>query len=211
MTLIVGDIHGKVPQLLNLVKMQGEAETIQIGDLGMGFQPMHLIQEQFMPPNTRFIRGNHDNPAVCRAQTSFIEDGTIEGNRMFIGGAWSIDHMWRTPGVSWWHDEECSIEQLEGFVDKAVREKPEVMITHDGPQEIIPEIFNDVILHKDKLPTRTGQAFDRIRQLVQPKLWIFGHWHIDRRMFIDKCEYVCLAELSGRHVDFDTLHVGELV
>jgi hypothetical protein len=58
--------------------------------------------------------GNHDNPYMCKQDmVGYISDGTVEGDVMYIGGAWSIDNPvappgWyrRTAGFDWWFDEE---------------------------------------------------------------------------------------------------------
>lgn len=221
MTRFIGDVHGKYDRYKTIMK--NCKDSIQIGDMGVGFRRSSSTKgepSEFYPNppydvmkrgNHRFIRGNHDNPGVCKNHTQCIPDGTIEGNMMFIGGAWSIDRAYRTENYDWWADEECSAQQLSDLVDLAIDEKPEIMITHDCPEGIVRDMFLGYELHKEVYPTRTGQALESIRQLVRPKLHIFGHWHIDRVMFIDGTQYVCLAELSCRDVNLETLEVSELL
>jgi len=144
--------------------------------MGVGFKNFH---DEYLanPPydhmvsgNHRFIRGNHDNPAVCHNHTQCIKDGTIEGDVMFIGGAWSIDWTLRTEGYSWWSDEQCSQEQLNQFVILLSRKDLSIMITHDFPEGIVPSVFLNH--NKEHIHTRTGQALESIRQLTRPALWI---------------------------------------
>ena len=77
MTLIkfIGDVHGKYGRYETILK-NSDLPTIQVGDMGVGF--FHRDYEGTLRPfanppydkmvagNHRFIRGNHDNPYVCR-------------------------------------------------------------------------------------------------------------------------------------------------
>ncbi len=203
MTLLVGDVHGKFERYKTLIK--NHQNTIQVGDMGLGFKNLHgdyvtnPPYDLMVKQNARFIRGNHDNPIVCKNHKQWIPDGTIEGNVMFIGGAWSIDYALRTEGYSWWENEQCSQSKLGTFVDLAIQRKPSVIISHDCPMGIVPAMF---LNHsKEHIVTRTGQALESIRQLAPPKLWVFGHWHESRDVMVEGTRFVCLAELEA--VDFD--------
>ena len=216
MTIMIGDVHGKYNRYKSIIKQH--KDTIAIGDMGIGFRDRRGDRFLINPPydrmvenNARFIRGNHDNPSVCKNHTQYIADGTIEGNVMFIGGAGSIDREHRTENIDWWADEECSTQELSDIVDLAIEKKPEIIVSHDCPQEVVRPLFLGYDLHKSLYPTRTGQALESIRQLVKPKLWIFGHWHIDRDAIIDGTRYICLAELACRDINFDTMEVSGIL
>src|SRR5215475_1197882 len=108
MTFFIGDVHGKFEPYKRLIK--DRRDTIQVGDMGVGFQGWRNGELVYLtnPPydrmvegNHRFIRGNHDNPGVCRQQRQWIADGAVEGDMMFVGGAFSIDREWRTEGLDW--------------------------------------------------------------------------------------------------------------
>ncbi len=203
MTLLIGDVHGKFERYKTLTK--NHRDTIQVGDMGVGFKNLHgdwITNPPFdhmKKGNHRFLRGNHDNPGVCRNHKQWIPDGTLENNVMFIGGAWSIDYALRMEGFSWWVNEECSHEQLNAFVDLAIAKRPSVIVSHDCPEGIVPALF---LNHsKQHLHTRTGQALESIRQLAPPKLWVFGHWHESRDVMVQGTQFVCLAELEAREFD----------
>ena len=87
----IGDIHGKLWEYQSLLTC--EYPTVQVGDFGAGFR---VIPE--FDPKDRWIRGNHDDPTIARANPNWIPDGTVEGKIMYIGGAWSIDRAYRIPG-----------------------------------------------------------------------------------------------------------------
>jgi len=99
----IGDVHGKYSPYHRAV-VQAPKGSIQVGDLGLGFVKTdgeywpNPSYDKMVANNARFIRGNHDNPAVCARHKQWIADGTIEDGVMFIGGANSIDRHMRTEG-----------------------------------------------------------------------------------------------------------------
>lgn len=199
----IGDVHGKYRQYKAIIK--GCERSIQVGDMGVGFYkrgpdgaPLALANPPFdaMYPNHRFIRGNHDNPAVCKRQHLWIPDGTVEGDMMFIGGAWSIDRAWRTEGFDWWADEELSYQELSTLIDVYLAAKPRIMVTHDCPKVTQQHIHSHHIEN-----TRTNGAFQSMFELHQPELWIFGHHHTSFRRVINGTQFICLNELE--YIDLD--------
>ena len=213
LTRIVGDIHGKFTDYevfsLNLSKMRHRGDiappdrSVQVGDFGIGFykEHWHNMVNDWMKknPGHRFIRGNHDNPAKCKEMTGYIPDGTIEGDVMYIGGAWSIDHDMRIEGKSWWRDEELSIEELNQLYDVYVDKKPRVMITHDCPTSVAWEMFLSKglgLFGEGQIKTRTGEALQAMFEAHKPEEWYFGHWHHTRKDEILGTKFHCLGELD---------------
>ena len=200
----IGDVHGKFRQYKNLI--DSCTASIQLGDMGVGFYHETTGQASANPPydhmvagNHRFIRGNHDNPGVCKKHTQYIPDGHIESTpggavSMYIGGALSIDKPWRTPNFSWWEDEELNAKELNTFVDVYQSVKPDIMITHTCPENVASKLFANG--EKLDFPSRTQQCFDSLFHLHQPKMWLFGHWHIHKDEVINDCRFICLAELQ---------------
>jgi hypothetical protein len=150
MTLVrfIGDVHGKYGRYKKLIA--DVENSIQVGDMGVGFRRVGGFRDGELysnPPhyamaraNHRFIRGNHDNPGECAKHSQWIDDGKIEGDTMFIGGAVSIDRALRQEGYNWWSDEELSAERLNELVDRFVQIRPRVMVTHDCPEEVAVEM-----------------------------------------------------------------------
>jgi hypothetical protein len=213
-TLIIGDAHGKWQNYIDLVGQSGVSRTVQIGDFGVGFgggnsaNEARLTQWMTENPTNRFIRGNHDGPEACRNMPGYIDDGMVENDVMFIGGAWSIDGPgcpWdahRLPGHDWWYDEECSDSAFDTCQDIYAATKPRVMITHDCPSTVSKRMFFDTgILGGDIYKTRTGEALQRMLDIHRPELWIFGHWHNSTQLDMDGTKFVCLAELDTMIVD----------
>ena len=124
---------------------------------------------------------------------------------MFIGGAMSIDKMYRIPGFSWWEGEELSIKELNDMVTVYLTEKPRVMITHDCPREVSEVLMsrgtNDGCAKTEG--SRTSQALQSMWSAHSPDLWVFGHWHLSFDHILHGgrekgTRFVCLAELEYR-------------
>ena len=173
---LVGDIHGDFGVLGIAARVvDADVPIIQVGDFGMGFvtPPKNIDAEN----GIFFIRGNHDDPAACRQHSSWICDGYVEEEMMFVGGAYSIDWKHRTPGVSWWEDEQISYEEMDA-IEKTYREcRPSIMITHDLPSTFISETWQRRHPYAERHMTRTGEFLSHLHLIHQPKLWVGGHWH----------------------------------
>lgn len=211
MPIFIGDVHGKFKQYRELIR--DKQNTVQVGDMGVGFRYSHGPREGEMRANPpydamlegghRFIRGNHDNPAECRKHSQFIADGTIEYNMMFIGGAVSIDKEWRVPNYSWWADEELSTDELNRLVDAYKEAKPQIMVTHDCPESLA-EAMACIGDNGGKLDpqftSRSRQAFESMLYHHRPKIWVYGHWHNSFDHVIDGTRFVCLGELEAKEL-----------
>lgn len=191
---VIGDIHGAITPYLD--RISGTEKSVQIGDFGFGFLSNHeedYLRENMPEGNHRFIRGNHDDPQRCREQDCLplIEDGIIEDDIMYIGGAWSIDAYRRLPGVTWWYDEECSEHDLFNFVKYAEQVRPRVIISHDGPKHVVKGMFlgpRDI-----QHPNRTSTYLQYLLDVHKPELWIFGHWHQTKEYKMGGVTFQCLG------------------
>lgn len=205
LTRLIGDIHGEWElyhqTATDAINFGGCERTIQVGDFGVGFSGpyWHDRADEFHWDGThRFIRGNHDDPSRCKKMAGWIQDGLIENDVMFIGGAWSIDHALRTEGVSWWADEELSIEEFYRLIEVYDQVRPRVMITHDAPIDVTTEMFiqSGLALFKRNakaIPTRTGMAFNTMLAIHQPEEWYFGHWHYSMKYKYGRTMFQCLG------------------
>jgi hypothetical protein len=218
-TRIIGDVHGLKYDLESLVhELNPETMSVlQLGDLGVGFGQSDYWHESldklFTDLNGGWIRGNHDNPAVCETMNSWIADGDIRDHVMFIGGAWSIDNPiappgWhrRTAGVDWWFDEECSDPQFEKMLESYAHHRPKVLITHDCPASVSYDMFwRSGFLTGPRYPTRTGAWLDKFFEIHRPKYHFFGHWHNTICYSNLDTVHVCLDELDFMDVDLADL------
>ncbi|AGR47928.1 metallophosphoesterase [Sinorhizobium phage phiM7] len=195
---LIGDLHGDMNAYLNIISDCDR--SIQVGDFGIGFIRSLPVVD---PNKHEFIRGNHDDPSACKRQAAYIPDGTIRNDVMFVGGAYSIDWAYRTPGLSWWDDEECSPEQLESFIEKYIEAKPRVMITHETPDCVADVMCSDMNWKKYPLPSRTRDAFDVMFKAHKPKLWVAGHWHLPWQKHVHGTHFVVLNINEYIDVDLD--------
>ncbi len=205
---LIGDCHGLYDRYKTVIK-DAPGGSIQVGDMGVGFiYPTGPREGEFFPNpphdsmvkyKARFIRGNHDNPGVCKDQSQWIPDGTVEGDTMFIGGAISVDRERRIENYSWWAKEELSIAELNDLTDKYLDIRPRVMITHDCPHEVAEQVLavaNRGFGSWNKLESRTCQAFQSMWSAHSPELWVFGHYHYSFDHVLRGTRFICLNELE---------------
>lgn len=203
----VGDVHGKMVGFQKIIdETPTSTEIIQVGDMGVGFNnsnPPHFQK------NVRFIRGNHDNPALSKISTSYIPDGTFDAalDCFFVGGAWSIDYRFRTPGWNWWPEEECTDAEFGAFARKFSGTKPRVLVSHELPFNASTKIFFDSRRIKGpQFHTRTGVGLQLMVDAHQPEVCIFGHWHMSIDEVVGGTRYICLDELETVE-----LNIGETI
>ena len=184
----VGDIHGRwgdFKDKLNHADIDPFEQIIILGDVGLGFPGPHEDPEDFeyyFDHKVNFIRGNHDNPQVCKAHKSNLGDyGIIDVTIGFVAGGFSIDKDYRTPGMDWWYDEQLSEAELSKAIDLFQDQKPTVMLSHEAPRSIVPMVVGNCLF-----PSNTNSALDYIfRNVKSIKEWYFGHYHISFDCVVD--------------------------
>jgi hypothetical protein len=193
--VFIGDCHGNIQRLLSILMRYPAAHRIfQLGDMALGF-PNTILPH--CSPNFKFIRGNHDSPADCRAHLNYLGDyGYYSDLKLFyLGGAYSIDHEWRKAHNRmhprqpvWWEDEQLGEEDLASAFKLYVDVKPNLVISHEAPSRVAkePSFINAVIsthaCGMDKLNSgnsRTSKALDAMLAHHEPALWLFGHYHVN--------------------------------
>jgi hypothetical protein len=193
--VFLGDVHGKWRELESiLVEYRGD-QVVQVGDFGLGFpeRPREGKDPENLGPHFKFIRGNHDNPEVCRLHPNYLGDfGITDYGLAYLSGAWSIDFARRTPGIDWWDEEELKSSKLQLFIDMFKREKPEFMVSHDAPYFL----YDRLVRSSFKNKSRTTMALQEAFESHKPKFWVFGHHHLSMRERIKGTEFVCLDELE---------------
>lgn len=190
--LFIGDVHAKFKELDYLLQNHTDRDfVVQVGDLGIGFHGISYPES--VSPDFNFIRGNHDNPDVCRRHREHLGDfGFMSDISLFyLAGAYSIDKAIRTEGSDWWRDEELNMEQLQEAIDLYEKEKPRIMVTHDCPNSITR------LLHgENRFSNNTGQALEICFKIHKPQIWIHGHHHISHKTNIDGTLFIGLSELE---------------
>ena len=211
----IGDVHGHLYELKLVVENSSVDidKIIQVGDLGVGFGQgdyWHESLDHYMVENNvYFLRGNHDNPETCKEMRNHLKEG-FHGDFFVVPGAWSIDYQWRTPGVSWWEDEELSVTQFEHLISVYDITRPRVMVTHDIPHSVATQLFfkeGRPLEGRPQYKTKTGSALDAMFTIHKPELWLHGHWHYDVDEVIDGTRFICLNELSIADINRETLEI----
>ncbi len=191
--ILIGDVHGEYYKYFNLVKHFSENETIQLGDMGVGFSYKFDILDKEFPIDIKhkWFRGNHDNPEVSRNHKNYLGDfGITECGIFYVAGGYSIDKEFRTVGKDWWENEEFSINEFNKILELYEKTKPEFVITHSQPSEIIDIIF------KHRIENRTQQYFSEMFKIHQPKKWISAHLHLNFKTQLQKTEFIVVDTLN---------------
>ena len=206
MTVIrfIGDVHGGLSGHMERYEAltQDCERSVQVGDFGAGFTNLPLLG-----PEHRFIRGNHDNPAICASHPNWIKDGTYEDDIFYAGGAFSVDREQRIIGRDIWADEEISYEDFWAIMDYYEQCKPRIVITHDAPARVNSVLFP----HSSRRNTRTSTALENMFEIHRPETWIFGHWHTSIDTEIGGTRFRCLDELEGYDLNIEprSVHIGK--
>lgn len=222
---VIGDVHGKIDAYLATLENRVPAgeQTIQLGDMGIGFEGVHLPK---LERRSRFIRGNHDNPAPCRAHPNYLGDyGYLpEEDIFYIGGAFSIDRESRVEGVSWWRDEELSYTELARAIEAYHKSRPRVVVSHECPRavsELLLSMLNGGLGHGmyqtypdyygrklGCVRSRTACALQVMLEHWEPEHWFFGHYHVTKTLYVAndsgsgfrKTAFHCVGELDCQEV-----------
>lgn len=202
----VGDVHGKTDQYQKKLRQKFLGQnTFQVGDMGIGFPGTPGLHKDIMGDTHKWIRGNHDDPDKCAQLTDRGYLGNFgyikEFDLFYVGGAFSIDHMWRVPGKSWWAGEENSYPELAEAINLYERVKPKYVFSHDTVSSAATWLLTAIAggFRSEKMlsaDSRTAVALEQMFQIHQPKEWIFGHYHIDKSFNWKGTKFTCLNELN---------------
>lgn len=118
----------------------------------------------------------------------------------YVRGAWSIDHANRYLGVDMFKEEELTYAQATAALDAYAKVKPDFVISHACPQFVqsqLPLRFKE----GKSFPSLTGSLLEQMYEIHQPKLWVFGHYHLKYKELIDDTIFVCLDRCEALHFD----------
>ena len=200
---VCGDWHGNTGAALQTIKhavRTGADVIVQAGDFGYGWDRGKYVRkvsaeaERLRIP-VLFVDGNHENFDRLY-ELPVREDGLREvapwvfhiprgtvwqwGQVVFMGagGGYSVDKLYRVPGVSWWPQETINGEELARCVSAG---KVDVLITHDaGAGWSIPGTHRTVDLFPVEEIERSEKHRARVREImdaVKPRLALHGHYH----------------------------------
>jgi len=198
---LIGDPHGRIDEYLKLLaSLPPGSRSVTLGDMYLGRPDVHLPE---LPAEHKFLRGNHDDPALCRAHPNFLGDfGYLPDDELFfVSGAQTAS--WRVLGHSkyWYRDEELSESDLNKAIAIYKETRPKLVISHTAPSEAAREILKGLhgsyFLNKEvDIESRTSRALQEMFEAHQPSAWYFGHFHVNRESLIGKTAFRCLGEMA---------------
>lgn len=219
MIYITGDTHGDIDykKLLALKEKELSYDDYLIicGDAGICWSPKSfpyfLDLYRDIGCTIIFVDGNHENfdmleqaPLVefkgalmhrvdnhifhvLRGEIMTIENKTF----LCLGGACSIDKIYRTPHQSWWPQEEINQHDIDNAICnlEKTNNKVDYVITHCCDTKTVLSAF----YFKRDICTDQLMFIDKI---VNYKHWFFAHYHYDRIIDTNKtCLYQEIVEL----------------
>lgn len=195
--ILCGDTHGEWDKLAMTCAIHKSKTVLVIGDVGLGFARHKDLKP--WPQNLWFFRGNHDNPATCQKHPNFVGDYGMWRGLFVVGGAKSVDADRRTPGLDWWADEEMNREDLEMMLESYTAAQPEIVVTHEAPFRLHTLLAESARLRDPRTAqwgtprgSPTAFALDDMLNIHTPKLWVFGHWHVNLSVRARGTTFRCL-------------------
>lgn len=202
---IAGDWHGDTGWAFKALKAFADAgitDVLHVGDFGIwpgesGAVYIRKIQKlvQKLGITLRVAPGNHEDYVRIGA-VPVSDDGwqhyrpnillAPRGHRwvfagkefVFLGGANSIDRNDRTPGISWWAEEQISLGDVYRTVSAG---HADYMITHECPSGVNPLRHGATGAEWSMAGLAYAQmSSDMMRQAVdsvKPRVLFHGHYH----------------------------------
>ena len=121
----------------------------------------------------------HDNPFVAYLKRGKVY--TIDGFKFLVlGGALSVDKMYRKPDITWWKGEYWSVKEKQDVLKLLKTENVfDCVVSHTGPHHINHTLFGNGAFDPDKFIDEVAILNDQIHEQIQFKKWWCGHWHHD--------------------------------
>ena len=222
MIYITGDTHGDVDyeKLLSLKEKNVSYVDYLIicGDAAICWStkllPYFKELYNYIGCTILFVDGNHENFEMLNnmplveykgALMHQIDDHifhvlrgeimTLEGKTFLcVGGAVSIDKMYRTPYVSWWPEEQITYHDIDNALNNLARvnNRVDYVITHCVDTITVINAFG----FRRDICTDQLNFIDKV---VNYKHWFFGHYHFDREISGKKtCLYNSIVEINSQ-------------
>lgn len=212
---LAGDWHANTPYAVASIahaRAGGAQAIVHLGDFGYRFEPEFLaaLDDALGDVPLYFIDGNHERFPWLLAQPidgrgvrplsrriAHLPRGfrwSWSGRSwLALGGAHSVDRLFRAPGEAWWPHEPLSTDDVR----RAIAPGPtDVLVCHDAPAGIpVPHTYaNGTFPAADEA---AGEAHrDLVRAVVDrtwPRLIAHGHFHQHYRSTLGAATVLGLA------------------
>lgn len=184
---------------------------LQLGDLGVGDWGIKGRGERYLRVLERrvseaelaglwFVGGNHDDRAWLAGRRADAAGADLVplAERIFwlangarwvwqgvtfaaLGGAYTLDNRWRTPGVDWWPGDGPDGEEPSPAEVELLGEEPlDVLVCHDAPLGAVPgdQRGDSAGQVRDAGASRTRSLITEAVERLGPSLVFHGHWHL---------------------------------
>lgn len=198
---------GKIKKFLLTHKTSLNDYLIICGDYGVpGFRKTLENDDAFefwknVPITILYIDGNHENfnelnklpieewngGKIQKLSDNIIhlmrgQVYTIDNKKFFtMGGATSIDKIYRTPNIDWFPEEDCNYQETEEALQNLENHNfmVDFIITHTiGEEFILRKMSKNMTFYADGFGA-INRFLDYIDDVVSYKHWYFGHFHMD--------------------------------
>ncbi len=212
---LVGDAHSDTAWMLNVIEVASAASCdaiMQLGDFGVwpgvtGVKFLRKVNSALVKHGLDlfFLDGNHDDfPQIykhklytsagfrpMRSNILHVPRGLVwqwdNTKYMGLGGAVSIDRQWRTPGQTWWPEEQISPAE-EAYATEQAQQPIDVLFTHDSPVNVpMAGLKTDIESYMHRLRVTD------IAKLVDPQWWFHGHMHSYMKYYYANANVMGLA------------------
>lgn len=231
---VAGDWHGNTLYAVDALDYFADRfvdHVVHLGDFGYQFTPEFVkLLTRTLEENDQhlwFIDGNHENQITLHT-FPMAADGTKSvskrihflprgfrwewnGVKMLgLGGAFSIDKRHRTPGVSWWPEEEINWDDAERVIAGG---QADIMFTHDCPSGVeIPDLRRNPMNLPVHVLNQANNHRNLLRQIVdevKPGKLYHGHYHVKYDSQLWGPDYT--TEVHGLDCDGTPLKLNTLI
>ncbi|MEG2174796.1 MAG: metallophosphoesterase [Oscillospiraceae bacterium] len=204
MIYVTGDTHGDLTRFRKFRRLFGKKRDICIvcGDFGFvwngsAHEKSILTRMSRLDCTILFVEGTHDNLDLladypeedfCGGRAHRVEKNilwlrrgdvfTLEGKTVLaLGGSESPDADEREPHITWWPQEQPSVEDLQrAFANLAAHDNQvDLIITHQHPR-----IELGLIDCRDERISALTAFLGDVNRTVRYGHWYFGCDHLDR-------------------------------
>lgn len=115
----------------------------------------------------------------------YLADGEIYNfdgfNCLILGGAYSIDKEYRlSQGWNWFENEQLSAEERRIISNKVKGLSVDFILSHTCPKSFEPTDLFLPFIDQSKVDKSMEIWLDEIKDIVNWKIYLFGHFHKDR-------------------------------
>lgn len=123
----------------------------------------------------------------------------IDGYKFFtLGGAKSIDRVYRQEGVSWWPQEELNFVEQEDAIKNLKSSKwcVDYILTHAAPRDVLRLMFPDMRYDGNSTTEKFLEyVHGELRNFTH---WYFGHYHEDKDFYKFSAVYDRILKIGGK-------------